>query len=222
MGETDLKVKLFDLLVKKIYIIATTSNDFGNYVNAILKDVALVLNVDRIFICEHQQEKEEGYYRSYEYTAPNVTKLKTPEFKLYNVLDSKSEETLKQNRHLEYTIKSEIPPKMRESMNTYNVKSILIIPIFVDRNYWGFLTLHECKNDRIALREELETLYFIALNLGAAISVQRQYKTISELNTQLKTALEITNNILTRSARNFIAENELLKETLNVQTPSCI
>ena len=62
---------------------------------------------------------------------------------------------------LKYVI-SELPQRDRENFIDKNIKSIILVPILIDGNYWGFIGFDELKSERIWSSNEESILITIA------------------------------------------------------------
>ena len=224
----ELKARLFDIIVKDIYTIITTSHDFEKRVNLILDKVGKVLDVDRICVFEHVTDDMESnilhntniisdtvtkYIKTFEYDASGIEPLLFKhDITLCSVLREEIMTAFNEKGFIEYRTCSDIAsPMVRRFMKNRDIKYMLIIPIEVDNNYWGFMIFNDCIRDRIAQEYELDILKYMAFNIGAAIFVRRQHKSIRKLNNQLEQALKIAQGILERNTKNMLRENEVLK-----------
>jgi len=101
----------------------------------------------------------------------------------------------------------------QEMLLANGVKSILSIPIFVDHDWWGFLSLDDCEKDRKWSADEVSALETVAYNLGAAIyrlKVERKMIRINE-------SLEMRVSERTAALEDEIAERMLAEELLKDQ-----
>lgn len=68
----------------------------------------------------------------------------------------------------------ELPDREREILeNAGGQLSLLAVPIFVDRVFWGFISFDDCHTPRKWTPDEINTLQTMAANLGTAISRQQ-------------------------------------------------
>lgn len=54
-------------------------------------------------------------------------------------------------------------------LQSINIKSLFVIPIFVSNKWWGFISFDECKKQRVWTDEETDALKTAAAVIGAAI-----------------------------------------------------
>ena len=91
----------------------------------------------------------------------------------------------------------EFPPPEQELLASQDIKSIVIVPIFVGQQWWGMIGLDECLNEREWSPVELEALKTAASTLGAAIlhgraeqALRKSEQKLRSLTAQLLTAQE--------------------------------
>ncbi len=63
----------------------------------------------------------------------------------------------------------DFPPAKQEVLRLLGVKSIVIVPVFVNKNWWGFLGFEQCNTERIWTSAETDALKTAAATIGAAI-----------------------------------------------------
>ena len=62
-----------------------------------------------------------------------------------------------------------LPGREREFLAAQEIRSILVVPVFVGRQWWGFIGLDDCKRERRWQGKEIEVLKAAADILGAAV-----------------------------------------------------
>jgi len=71
-------------------------------------------------------------------------------------------------------------------MVSLGVRSVLIIPIFIQSEWWGFIGLDECKRLRKWSEVEINALQLVANNIGSAFYRKRVEFELLSLNAQLE------------------------------------
>ena len=91
----------------------------------------------------------------------------------------------------------EFPPSEQELLASQDIKSIVVVPIFVGPQWWGMIGLDECLSEREWSPVELEALKTAAGTLGAAIlheraeqALRKSEQKLRSLTAQLLTAQE--------------------------------
>ena len=74
----------------------------------------------------------------------------------------------------------------KEILESQNIISILAMPIFVEDQWWGFIGLDDCINERIWSENEIKAMETLAANLGAAIYRKQVETELIELNFHLE------------------------------------
>jgi len=71
-------------------------------------------------------------------------------------------------------------------LNSYDVKSIVIIPLFLDDNFWGFFNIDNCHTEHKFSREEMEILTSAGFMMSNAISRNLQITKIREADEHMQ------------------------------------
>ena len=81
---------------------------------------------------------------------------------------------------------SEMSPGEREVLEPQDIRSLIIIPVFVEGDWWGFLGLDDCVQNRRWTDAEEDSLRAGADMLGATIARQRAQEALLEAKTTLE------------------------------------
>ena len=76
----------------------------------------------------------------------------------------------------------ELPESERTLLELQGIKSLLIVPIFVEQEWWGFVGFDDCLAEREWLPEEVEAFYAAASVLGAAVGHRRAEEALRQMN----------------------------------------
>jgi two-component system sensor histidine kinase UhpB len=87
----------------------------------------------------------------------------------------------------------------REILEPQSIKSILIIPIYIGKNFWGFIGFDDCTYEREWSETEISVLKTAAGSIGGLIGLTQFEKQLQETNIFLSSILEssITISIIT-------------------------
>lgn len=83
-------------------------------------------------------------------------------------------------------ITRDLPPAQRDFLAQQNIRSIVEVPIFVERVWWGYLGFDDCEHERQWSLSEVEALKNVANTLGAALArrrvalAEREQRTLAE------------------------------------------
>lgn len=72
-----------------------------------------------------------------------------------------------------YGLIDEFPDSEREFLSTQDIRSLAIMPIYVQDEWWGMIGFDDCVNARLWGDSEIDALQLAADNLGAAIHRER-------------------------------------------------
>ena len=71
---------------------------------------------------------------------------------------------------------------LRSHLSQIGIKSVLLVPVFVDGKWWGQLGFDDCEHERIWSSVETDTLRTLAEMVGASIARGRDLKALSDAN----------------------------------------
>ena len=71
---------------------------------------------------------------------------------------------------------------VRDLFSQLGTQSVLMVPVRVDGNWWGHLSLHDCRTDREWSPTEVDTLETLAELVGAAVARTRHLKSLADAN----------------------------------------
>lgn len=160
-----------------------------------LRILGLAAEVDRVYLYKHQldEETEEMFVSIlYEWNSeqseaqilnPAMKKLSYSRF-----ASLKFYENFSAGRTLKFQIKN-LPKQEQLVFIDNNIKAIILVPIMIDDEYWGFIGFDDCQVDRLWSANEESLLITMAATIGAVLKrniVQRQ---LEEKNTELDHAV---------------------------------
>ena len=93
----------------------------------------------------------------------------------------------------------------RTFLDAMDVYSILVVPIFVDQNWWGIIGFDQCDNKRTWLKAEITALKAAADIMGAAIQRYMDTQTLQHYTSRLEAIQEIDRAILAARSTESIA-----------------
>jgi signal transduction histidine kinase/CheY-like chemotaxis protein len=64
----------------------------------------------------------------------------------------------------------ELPEEDRVFLGNYGMKSIVILPMFLDGNFWGFFSIDDCHSERTLTNEEISILDSAGLMMTSAVN----------------------------------------------------
>ena len=165
--------------------------EFEKAILRALKTLSLSVDVDRIYIYEtHPHPETQTPLMSQRFSWDRFTKEALsddpgfqripyyPHFKRwYNLLSG--EQTI--NGRI-----CELPPDEKEVLAAQNIMSILIVPITIRNEFWGFIGFDDCHNGRRWRDEEECVLMAMAGSIGGAIAREKSEKQLRQTSTELR------------------------------------
>jgi len=91
---------------------------------------------------------------------------------------------------------SELPQDIRDVLEPQEIKSILIYPITVEGNFYGFIGFDECKRNKIWEKEELALLKTVSNVLSNSFERREYLERLKSSEIRLKMAIESANEAL--------------------------
>jgi len=88
--------------------------------------------------------------------------------------------------------------KLRLLLKYMEIKSVLIMPIYINDYFHGFIGFDDCKSDRIWTEEEIEFLKSIVSNLTVAIGDQQHFEAFKESQQKLQSAINNSPGVIYR------------------------
>lgn len=128
----------------------------------------------------------------FEWNAPGMSPtLDAPYNTLYPYQDGYGDwEALLPQGAVMHELAQELEPRKREWLEAEGIRSSLALPIFVDREWWGFIGLNACDDPRAWQPAEIEALRVVASTLGAAIGRARDAEILAETQNRYRTLIE--------------------------------
>ena len=179
------KQRLLEAVVKSLDELITNSN-LDLAINNTLKKIGIETQVDRVYIFENFEDKfKNKIYSSQKFEWVNngiKAQLNNPELKNIELAKFYPEMFLElsNNRQFFALIKN-LPQPLKMHFEKQDIISILVVPIFVNNNFWGFIGLDDCEKERSWSYDEILTLKAAAEVIGDAIMHRRMSDTIKQL-----------------------------------------
>ena len=83
----------------------------------------------------------------------------------------------------------ELPQEDRAFLGNYGMKSIVILPMFMDGDFWGFFSIDDCRNERTLTNEEINILTSAGLMMTNAVN--RNIQAVKMRETEERTQIMI-------------------------------
>lgn len=189
---------------------AISESDFAKGLSKALKILGTAAEVDRVYIYRHHVNLETGekYMQIlYEWFTENAeSQIKLPvlqklPYSRFSSLDFY--DNFEKGNSLKFLIKK-LPYNERTVFVDRKIKSILLVPIMIDGEYWGFIGFDDCHYDRLWSKDEESFLSTMAATIGAVIKREFTRNELLEKNAALDKALLSAENAV-RIKSEFLA-----------------
>jgi transcriptional regulator with GAF, ATPase, and Fis domain len=160
--ELELKKRFkYSELINKILILATKNDSYQIFSNLMLKEIGEITNVSRTYIFEKIDNQfmnniSEWCNKGIEPQIENLKKVDMnyfpdwiKELKLNNIIKAKD-------------IEKDLPEEVHELLKIQNIKSVLVVPLFVKEELYGFLGFDECINYKEWKELDIELIRTVA------------------------------------------------------------
>lgn len=157
----------------------------------ILCKIGQATNVSRVYVFENYLDAENRLHCSHfdEWVAPGVdTQLDNPLLQNISYSDIYLESWVKQLSAEQYIhgIVADMSDEEKVMLVPQGILSILVVPIFFEGSWWGFLGLDDCKEEKLWTDADRDSLCAIADLLGATNSRQVYQKALLESKATLE------------------------------------
>ena len=151
--------------------------------------------VDRVYIYQNKENSDTGemfFSLLYEWVF-DIKKSQIPNPVMKRISYSRFSnlglyEHFIQGDNLKFTI-SNLKEEERIAFIDLSIKSIILVPIMIDGNYWGFVGFDDCQEERIWTHSEESMLVSFAASLGAVIKRNTILEELESKNKELDQAV---------------------------------
>jgi signal transduction histidine kinase/CheY-like chemotaxis protein/HPt (histidine-containing phosphotransfer) domain-containing protein/HAMP domain-containing protein len=84
----------------------------------------------------------------------------------------------------------ELPQEDSEFLGDYDMKSIVILPMFLYGDFWGFFSIDDCRNERTLTNEEINILISAAFMMSSAVNRNIQDAKLREIEEGTKIMID--------------------------------
>lgn len=179
-----------------------TLTDHNRAIGESLHVIGEAVNADRVYIFENHPHPDTGEIAAsqrFEWTRQSVAaQLDNPELQNVSYLRMGLERwynTLKAGRPIHGPIEG-FPEQERELLATRDVLSLLVVPISIDNQFWGFIGFTDCRTKREWTRHEGSILTAMAGNLGGVLVRKRTEEELAQARDQALEASRLKSEFL--------------------------
>ncbi len=169
-------------------------------IQKILEHLGKATDVSRVYIFENYRGEDGTIYTNqrYEWVTPGITpQINNPD--LQNFAWERGPlrywvKNLSQEKPVYGHIR-ELPSNGKEFLSEEDIKSILVMPVFVEGKWWGIMGFDECLNERDWSQLEIEALKTASNLLGSAIQRSQGYNKLRKTLDDIVNAMVVTTEI---------------------------
>ncbi|MDR1596544.1 MAG: response regulator [Treponema sp.] len=149
-------------------LLAPDENTFSAAIDTSMEMMARFVDVDRIYVWRNQFEDDKSAYSTvYGWAASSEIKTAKMSFR-YKQSFPYWEEKLFSGQCIKGPITS-LSRAEQERLEPHGVRSILVVPVFLQDSFWGFVSFDDCRNDRDFPEAEVSILRSGALLIANAM-----------------------------------------------------
>ncbi|HOJ01170.1 MAG TPA: sensor domain-containing diguanylate cyclase [Anaerolineaceae bacterium] len=153
--------------------------DWKTYIQDVLQKIGEASRVDRVYLFEnvYSEEKEISHVRLIErWIAAGISAEFIPrpgeERTIEEVGIASLFEEIRRTRYVKTHVR-ELPKKYQPLMQMKNIKSVLLVSIYTNGDWWGFIGFDQCRYEREWKTLEIQELRTAGSLISAAISRQK-------------------------------------------------
>ncbi len=181
--------------------ILLTERNFDKAINDTLESLGQSSDIDRVYIFENDSSSSSTdpiMSQRYEWTNGSVSsEIDNPELQnLHYYPMFESWYPVLQSGEIINSLVKDLNPALRELLSEEDIKSILLVPIMVKNQFWGFIGFDYCKYDRIWSDSEISILQTTAANLGGLIEREIVKKELIEAKETAEEMSRLKSNFL--------------------------
>ncbi|MDZ7743958.1 MAG: PAS domain S-box protein [Bacteroidota bacterium] len=181
----------------------------------VLSQLGEATNVSRVYIFENSLNKRGNYISTqiYEWAAKGIdSQMDNPHLKDVSFIETGfnrwNDEMLKGNSI--YGLVRDFPNEERAALEPQHIISLMVVPIFCDKDWWGFIGFDDCREARSWSEAEIKALSAAADIFGAAIYRRKVEEELLTLNNEL----ELRVSERTRDLQKEVNERKLAETML--------
>ena len=189
-------VKRHDNLLKTVNLVAAAMLSIdvdAHFENSFFSGMELIgrnLDVDRVQIWQNELIDGELFFiHKYEWLS-DVGRQKAPVpigIKFSYIEKARWKEKFLRNEYISCPVK-DLPQEDQDFIGAFEIKSIVVIPIFLRDGFWGFFSIDDCIQERTFSEEEIDILHSASLMMANAINRHDMFDKMQKAENDLRLA----------------------------------
>ncbi len=173
-------MRAFSILLNIIELFLT-SPSLEDVTAEILEKIGIFLNADRSYWFKVFSLKEEIYSSLVaEWTREGISpQINNPKLQFFPHESQGLFKDISRNKYFMGKVSDIKNPILREELKAQDIKAILVVPVYIENEYLGFIGLDRVRGDDLWSEDEIEFLRISAYLFGVFLS---RYKTKRELD----------------------------------------
>ena len=172
------------------------TSDFDAAVSSALRTLGLSVNADRVYLFEsHEQRETEEPLMSQRYGWDKFTEGEEVNMDSFQNISYRETglqrwyDLLRANCAVGGLVR-ELPEDEQEFLAPQNIMSILLVPIMIQEDFWGFIGFDDCHSNRRWRDEEELVLFAVAGSFGGALTRQQMEEQLRQTSTELRAVFQ--------------------------------
>jgi PAS domain S-box-containing protein len=184
----------------------------------VIEQLGVATQVSRVYIFENYTDKTGQLLTSqrYEWTAEGIDpQINNPALlnTTYEGVGFDRWATKLEKRECIFGMIDDLPESEQIFLQEQGIKSIVIVPVFANNQWWGFIGLDDCNKLRSWTTAELKALTTAAEIFGAAIHRKNVEEQLLKLNNELETRVELRTKDLKKEINERKVAEHMLRES---------
>ena len=205
LADDELRVRLdYEAATASCAQVLLQAESLPRSLDLVLRKLVQTVGVSRAYLFENFEDADRGtcMRQRHEAVAEGISaQMGNPELECvpYEGAFSDLKETLEADKVFQAIVK-DLPPEKRAVLASQGILSIIILPIFVQRDLWGFIGFDDCVEERTWRSRDISVLRTVASLLSGALeranaerlaSVQRDLSNALSMESDFDSALRL-------------------------------
>jgi len=181
-------------------LLSSESDDLEKSLIKAMEHMARCVNVDRMFIWRNKNyDGKLSYERQYAWIEEDKQDFHRSPNKTYFYIETipQWDDLFSSGKHINGPLSS-LSKTEQEILSPFGIRSILVIPLFLQKNFWGFVSFDDLKSERTFFDDEVSTLRIACLLLANAIVRNHDNNEMEERIEQQKLVASISRSFISK------------------------
>ena len=187
------------------FLLHSDTETFQNNLSQSMEAIAHAVNVDCVYIWKNHRGENGKLYCSQltEWTSKSTIFLSDATLYSYSEVFPGWEETLANGECINGLLR-DMPLQAQSFLSPIGIVSVLVVPVFMEGQFWGFVGFDDWQNERKFTETEVNILHSGSMLIGNAFQRYDMLQKIREASIELEAALEKANEA-SRAKSTFLA-----------------